>query len=285
MTGPATFRVLTAGRHAAALALVIGLVIVPFSFFALYSVYTVEDGQIEQTFTLGNYLRFFEDAMVLPVFLKSCLLCLEVTLGCILLAFPVAYLIAGLGPRWKAAVVTAVVMPLLLPYVIKLYSVRLILGSKGLLNTGLLALGLIDGPLDVFVFNANAIVLTMIVLLLPYAVLPIALSLERIPQNLFEAAKDLGASAARTFFTVTLPLVLPGVAGAASFVFVLALGDFLTPQMVGGKEGFTFGRMVYSQFGIAFNWPFGAALAVILVVTVMVVMAFGRASAERRARS
>ena len=120
-----------------------------------------------------------------------------------------------------------------------------------------------------FVFNLNAVLLTLTVLLIPFAVLPIFLSLERIPQALRHASADLGASSAQTFWRITLPLSLPGAVSATSFVFVLAIGDFLTPQMVGGQSGFTFGRIVYSQFGTAFNWPFGAALSVILVAVVV----------------
>jgi len=114
------------------------------------------------------------------------------------------------------------------------------------------------------------------VLLIPFAILPIFLSLERIPRSLIEASVDLGASNWQTFWRVVLPMSLPGVMTAASFVFVLAIGDFLTPQMVGGPNGFTFGRIIYSQFGAAFNWPFGAALSVILAIVMTAVIAFGR---------
>ena len=159
-------------------------------------------------------------------------------------------------------------------YVIKIYSIRSILGGKGYLNQLLLASGVIDEPLSFFVFNLNAVFVALTALLIPFAILPIFLSLERIPKNLIEASADLGASGSRTFFKVILPLSFPGVIAAASFVFVLAIGDFLTPQMVGGNSGFTFGRIIYSQFGAAFNWPFGAALSVILVAVVVAATAF-----------
>ena len=121
----------------------------------------------------------------------------------------------------------------------------------------------------------RAVLLTLTALLIPFAVLPIFLSLERIPRNLLEASADLGASNLQTFARVVLPLSLPGTAMAATFVFVLAIGDFLTPQMVGGLSGFTFGRIIYSQFGTAFNWPFGPALSVILAAVVILVIAAG----------
>jgi spermidine/putrescine transport system permease protein len=139
-----------------------------------------------------------------------------------------------------------------------------------------------------FVYNLNAVLLTLTVLLLPFAILPIFLTLERIPRRLLEASYDLGGSGWQTFRLVILPLSLPGVIAAATFVFVLALGDFLTPQMVGGQSGFTFGRIIFSQFGAAFNWPFGAALSAILAVAVMVAIVIGArfgARASTRGRS
>jgi spermidine/putrescine transport system permease protein len=176
-----------------------------------------------------------------------------------------------------------VLVPLLMSYIIKIYAIRSILGGTGFLNRFLLWTGLIDAPLTLFVFNLNAVLLTLTVLLIPFAILPIFLSLERIPRDLIEASSDLGASNLQTFTRIIVPLSMPGIVTAASFVFVLAIGDFLTPQMVGGQSGFTFGRIVYSQFGTAFNWPFGAALATILALVAIAVIAAGsRLEARQR---
>jgi len=166
-------------------------------------------------------------------------------------------------------------VPLLMSYVIKIYAIRSILGQSGFLNTMLVGLGILEKPSSLFVFNMNAILLTLTLLLIPFAILPIFLALERIPQVLLRASADLGASSIQTFMRITLPLSVPGVASATSFVFVLAIGDFLTPQMVGGVNGFTFGRILYSQFGTAFNWPFGAALSVALAVVVIAAILAG----------
>jgi spermidine/putrescine transport system permease protein len=194
---------------------------------------------------------------------------------CVLLAYPVAYYLTTLRGRRRYVLLMLLLVPLLMSYVIKIYAVRSILGGNGLLNRTLMAIGLIDTPSMLFVFNLNAVLLTLTVLLIPFAVLPIFLSLERIPQALRHASADLGASGAQTFWRVTLPLSLPGVVSAMSFVFVLAIGDFLTPQMVGGQSGFTFGRIIYSQFGTAFNWPFGAALSVVLAAVVILAIGIG----------
>jgi spermidine/putrescine transport system permease protein len=214
--------------------------------------------------------RFFSDAAFVPVFLRTCVLCLVVAAICIVFAYPVAYLIASLQGRRKYVMALVFVIPLMMSYIIKIYAIRSILGGNGFLNRILLYLGIIDKPLEFLIFNLQAVALTLAVLLLPFAILPIFVALERIPQNLVDASADLGASSWQTFRNVIWPLSLQGTIVAATFTFVLALGDFVTPQMVGGTRGMTFGRIIYSQFGFAFNWPFGAALSVMLLAVVLV---------------
>ncbi|MDY0870948.1 ABC transporter permease [Dongia rigui] len=253
----------------------LAFILFPLAAFLAYSFFWTEHGTMSYALTLGNYQRFFTDPIFLPVLWQTCVLCLEVAILTILAGYPVAYFLAGLQGRKRYVLLMLMLVPLLMSYVIKIYAIRSILGGNGVLNRTLIWLGLIDEPLTFFVFNLNAVLLTLTVLLIPFAVLPIFLSLERIPRNLIDASADLGASAAQTFLRVILPLSLPGVITALTFVFVLAIGDFLTPQMVGGQSGFTFGRIIYSQFGTAFNWPFGAALSVILAIVVIGAIAVG----------
>jgi spermidine/putrescine transport system permease protein len=251
-------------------------IVAPLLSFLTYSFFWVEGGQMHYDLTWRNYSRFFTDAIFIPVLWQTCLLCLAVAVLAALLGYPVAFRLATLSGRRKYILLMLVLVPLLMSYIIKIYAIRSILGGNGFLNRFLVWANLIDQPLTFFVFNLNAVLLTLTVLLIPFAILPIFLSLERIPKNLIEASTDLGASNWQTFCRIILPLSLPGVVTAASFVFVLAIGDFLTPQMVGGPNGFTFGRIIYSQFGAAFNWPFGAALSVILALVMSVVIALGR---------
>lgn len=260
----------------AAYGLPLFFIVAPLLSFLVYSFFWVEGGQMSYGLTLRNYSRFFTDAIFIPVLWQTCLLCLAVALLSALIGYPVAFRLATLSGRRKYVLLMLVLVPLLMSYIIKIYAIRSILGGNGFLNRFLLWTGLIDQPLTLFVFNLNAVLLTLTVLLIPFAILPIFLSLERIPKSLIEASTDLGASNWQTFCRVILPLSLPGVVTAASFVFVLAIGDFLTPQMVGGPNGFTFGRIIYSQFGAAFNWPFGAALSVILSCVMVAVIAIGR---------
>jgi len=259
----------------AAYGLPIFFILLPLCGFLVYSLFWVEGTVLHYDLTLENYRRFFGDEIYVPVLRRTVVLCLEVAGLCIAFGYPVAYFISGLKGRKKYTLLMLLLVPLLMSYIIKMYAIRSILGGNGFLNRSLIALGLIDQPLTFFVFNLNAVLLTLSVLLLPFAILPIFLSLERIPKNLLEASADLGGSNAQTFFRVILPLSLPGVISAATFVFVLAIGDFLTPQMVGGQSGFTFGRIIYSQFGTAFNWPFGSALSVILAALVIVAIVIG----------
>jgi spermidine/putrescine transport system permease protein len=274
------------GRGIAVLAaygLPVFFILLPLCGFLVYSLFSVEGTTLHYDLTLANYRRFFTDEIYVPVLRQTVILCLEVAALCIAFGYPVAYFLSGLKGRKKFTLLMLLLVPLLLSYIIKMYAIRSILGGNGFLNKTLMALGFIDQPLTVFVFNLNAVLLTLTVLLLPFAILPIFLSLERIPRNLLEASADLGGSNWHTFSRVILPLSLPGVISAATFVFVLAIGDFLTPQMVGGQSGFTFGRIIYSQFGTAFNWPFGSALSVILAAVIIAAIAIGARFGGRRA--
>jgi len=268
-----------------AFALPVIFVLVPLAIFLVYSFFSVDQGTIVYTPTLGNYVRFFTDPIFLPVFWNTIVLCVSVAVICTLLASPAAYFLTTLRGRWRYALLMLLLVPLLMSYVIKIYAIRSILGLNGFLNKALVAVGILQQPSTLFVFNMNAILLTLSLLLIPFAILPIFLSLERIPQTLLRASDDLGASGLQTFLRITLPLSLPGVASAASFVFVLAIGDFLTPQMVGGISGFTFGRILYSQFGTAYNWPFGAALSVALAIVVICAILIGERFGRSRGTS
>ncbi|MET2828132.1 ABC transporter permease [Mesorhizobium shangrilense] len=268
-----------------AFAMPVVFVLVPLVIFLGYSFFSVDQGTIVHTPTLGNYVRFFTDPVFFKVFWNTIVLCLSVAAICILLAYPAAYFLTTLKGRWRYALLMLLLVPLLMSYVIKIYAIRSILGLNGFLNKALVGLGILEQPSTLFVFNMNAILLTLTLLLIPFAILPIFLALERIPQVLLRASDDLGATGLQTFLRITLPLSLPGVASAASFVFVLAIGDFLTPQMVGGISGFTFGRILYSQFGTAYNWPFGAALSVALAAVVIAAILVGERFGRSRGTS
>jgi spermidine/putrescine transport system permease protein len=258
-------------------------ILLPLALFLLQSFFSVENGEIVHRLTLANYVRFFSEATFIPILFYTCLLCLGATLITVVLGYPVALFLASLQGRLKYLLTLIFVIPLLMSYIIKIYAIRSLLGGNGFLNRLLIHFGIIEQPITFLIFNLYAVMLALSLILLPFTMLPIFITLDKIPRHLIDASHDLGATGAQTFRRVILPLSLRGTLVGASFTFVLALGDFVTPQMVGGMNGLTFGRIIYSQFGFAFNWPFGSALSTILLMFVALVMlvasrAFSRGS-------
>lgn len=245
------------------------MILVPLVSFLAYSFLELKDNSLTGHLTLANYAAFFQSGSYLYVFFGTVKLAFVVAAVALFLGYIISYLIWRLDGSTRYLLLLLSALPLVMNYVVKIYAMRSILGFNGFLNSFLMASGIIDAPSKLFIFNQTAVMLAMAVIYLPFGILPIFLALERIPQSLLSAAADLGAKPGQIFLTVILPLSLPGSIAGALFVMVIALGDYLTPQMVGGSEGFTFGRAIWSQFGMAFNWPFGAALAVVLLVTVI----------------
>jgi spermidine/putrescine transport system permease protein len=267
--------------HALNLGLPLLFVVIPILSFVVVSFWTLQDGQILLIPTLANYRAFFTEGSYLPVYLQTVGLSLQVTLVNVALSTAIALFIFRRTPRMRFLILMSFMLPLFMSYIIKVYSIRSILGQRGLLNEAMLGLGLIDQPIEALLFSRTAIFIALAVLYLPYAILPIYLALDRIPANYLAACADLGATPLQTLRDVVLPLGRPGIAAGAVFTFILTFGDFVTPQMVGGTQGFTFGRIVFSQFGLALNWPLGSALAVILLATTLLAVALAGLSLRR----
>ncbi len=183
--------------------------------------------------------------------------------------YPVAYFLSfHAGPR-KEILYQLVVVPLWVSYLVRGYAWKTILGSDGVLNGFLQYLHITHGPVSAILYSPFAVVLMLTHIYTPFVFLPIYASLEHIPRPLVEASQDLGASPGKTFLRVILPLSLPGLLAGATFAFVLSLGDFLAPLLVGGPSGTMIANLVQSLFGAAYDWPLGAAISVsILVITV-----------------
>lgn len=258
-------------------------VLLPTLTFIANSFFKVENGQIVATFTLSNYVTFIQEPEYWLVFVNTLTLCLEVSLICFVFGFPIAWFIWRLPSRFQYPLLFVVILPLFMSYVVKLFAIRSILGLNGFLNQLLVATHLIGHPNMAFLFSRDAIIMTQAVMFLPYMILPAFLSLERIPSSYIQASSDLGAHAGTTFRQVVLPLAMPGIVAGVVFVFIMSLGDYITPQMVGGMMGHTFGRVVWSQFGVTFDWPLGAAFGVILVVVcAALVTAVGLTARQQR---
>jgi spermidine/putrescine transport system permease protein len=268
---------------AAVAALPLLVILVPIAAFLVMSFGHAEKHEIIYDWTLTNYINFFGNWTYLSTFLGTLWLCLEVVLLSLLVGYPMAWYIWRQKSWKRYALLQLAALPLFMSYIVKLYTLRSMLGLNGLVNQGLLALGILEQPSQVFLYNQRAVLITMTVIYLPYVVLPIFLALERIPRSLLQASVDLGANGWDTFRRVVFPLSLPGTIAGALFAFVLALGDFITPQMVGGTTGFTIGRVIFSQFGLAYDWPFGSAMATILfLVALLLIIAAAYAASRRR---
>ena len=242
------------------------------SFFLVIFFFTVEGVEIIHQFSLINYKEFFIDEIYINTFVRTIFLALFVMFCCILLGYPVAYFLARYAGKYKYAILLILIIPLFMSYIIKIYMMRSILGYSGLINKILKMLGIIEKPLEFFLWNQNSVIITLVIILLPLIIIPTFTSLDKIPSNIIEASFDLGCKPFQAFRHVIFPIGFPGLVVGGIFVFILALGDFVTPQLVGGTSGFTYGKIIYSNFGMAFNWPFGTALAsILLFVSVFII--------------
>lgn len=185
---------------------------------------------------------------------------------CVALAYPLAYAIT-LGPlrRRGDLILLLVLVSLFSAYIVRVYAWRTLLGRNGVINSALESLGLINNPLDFLLYSRFAVAVTLINVLVPLAVLPLYSSLAGTDRQLLEAAKTLGASPLQAFWRITLPLSSKGVIAAFALCFIIAAGDYVTPQLVGGTSGQLLGNVIVRRFGLAFDWPLGSALAFVLI--------------------
>ena len=223
---------------------------------------------IIRTFTTENYAAFFEKKIYSLILYRSIRISALVTLLTIVLAYPLAYYIAFHVRKNKMMWIILATIPFWTSYLLRVFAWKVILGYNGVVNSGLISLGVISGPLEFLLYNPTAVVITLAHAWAAVAILPIYVSLEKIDRSLIEAARDLGESAFMTFVRVTLPLSLPGVIAASLLVFIPTVGDYVTPTLVGGTRGIMIGNIIQSMFGKALNWPLGAALSIISMLTV-----------------
>lgn len=249
---------------------VILLIAAPVALTIAYSFWIQEFVFVNKTFTLANYKEIFTDPLYRTLIFRSVKIATLVTIFTVLTAYPIAYFIAFNVKDRKAMWLFLVTIPFWTSYLLRVFSWKIILGHNGVLNSGLLWLGIIDEPMTSLLYNSNAVILTLTHAWAPFAILPIFVSLDKIDRSFLEAAKDLGEGPLRTFMRVTLPLSIPGVIGASLIIFIPTVGDYVTPALVGGSDGTMVANMIQVQFGKANNWPLGAALALSAVVCVTV---------------
>jgi spermidine/putrescine transport system permease protein len=251
----------------------------PLIIIAFYSVLTPGlYGGVEWSFYHWNYGRIFGWAGGLievfePVYLqilgRSLMLALLTVILCLILCYPVAFWIARLPQRARMVFLFLITLPFFASLIVRLYAWLLILKPSGLLGTAFSAIGL-DPP--EILYTQTAVILGMVYIFVPFMFLPLFSAVDNLDRSLVEASSDLGARPWQTFLKVILPQTLPGIAGGSVIVFIPAVGNFIVPDILGGAQGLMIGNMVEQQFLSSRNWPFGSALAMVIMAVVLVVL-------------
>ncbi|MCR6499894.1 ABC transporter permease [Shinella sp. CPCC 101442] len=246
----------------------LALLFLPVLIVIAYSFWTQNYLDIDRTFTLENYRQALTEPIYRDLFIRSLWISLTVSVVTVVFSYPVAWFISFHGGVHKNLWLFLITVPCWTSYLLRVLSWKVILGYGGVMNTGLISMGLIDKPVTSLLYNSNAVVITLVHSWAAFAILPIYVSLQKVDRTLIEAARDLGDSRIKAFFRITLPLSLPGVISAFLIVMIPTVGDYVTPRLVGGKDGVMIATAIQAQFGKAANWPLGAALSVTTMVLV-----------------
>ncbi len=230
-----------------------------------------------------NYQFLFDDELYLVSYLKSVKIAFFSTLLCLLVGYPIAYAIARASQPWRNILLLLIILPFWTSFLLRVYAWMGVLGDHGLINNLLLWVGLIERPLKLL-YTDLAVYLGILYSYLPYMVLPLYASLERLDPDLHEAASDLGAAPLTVFRDITLPLSLPGIIAGSLLVFIPAIGEFVIPSLLGGLDSLMIGRTLYDEFFSNRDWPLAAAVAtVLLLLLVLPIMVFQHYQAKDQA--
>jgi len=228
-------------------------------------------GGVVLGFSVENFARIGESELYIRGTLRSLRIGIVVTAVTLLVAYPVAYYLALVATRWRLVLFVLLIVPWWCSILVKSFAWVAILAEKGVLNRALLQMGLIDHPLKLL-YNEVAVVIGLVHVLVPFMVLPIYATLEKLDRRLMEAAANLGSSPLRVFWEVVLPLSLPGVAAGSLLTFILGFGSYITPALLGSERALMIANLIQSQFMESFDWPFGAALSTVLLVLVLALL-------------
>lgn len=237
-------------------------------------------GGVEWNFYHWNYGRMFGwadgviewyEPIYLKILFRSMMMAVFTVIACLFVVYPVTFWVSRLPERTQLFFMFLITLPFFTSLIIRLYAWLVILKPSGVVNDFLLGIGLIDAPLDML-FTRFAVVLGMVYVMIPFMFLPVYASVERLDRSLTEASGDLGARGWQTFLKVILPQTLPGIAGGSVLVFIPSVGNFIIPDVLGGAKGLMIGNLVEQQFLDARNWPFGAALSMVIMAVVLTVM-------------
>lgn len=214
--------------------------------------------------TSDNYSKLFQTSYF-KIFMRSFYLAGGVTLICLLIGYPFAYLLARTGSRYRSLLLLMVIIPFWTSSLVRTYAIVIILKAKGILNSLFIMLGIIDKPMQLLYSN-TAVLVGLIYALLPFMVLPLYANIEKLDQRLLEAARDLGASKARMFLKIILPLTWSGIIAGSILVFLPGMSLFYIPDLLGGAKSLLVGNLIENQFLGIHDWPTGAALSILLTL-------------------
>ncbi len=250
------------------------LIVISYSFFER-GVY----GGIEYNFNLDNYSRVVEYTY-LKILLNSAKIAFLSATIAILIGYPAAYFIHLSPSKYQMILLFLVMLPFWSNYLIRTYAWMVLLNNQGIINTLLMNAGIITEPINIL-YTQSAVIIGLVYNYLPFVVLTIFSSVSKLDNSLIEASKDLGAKSFSTFFKIILPLTLPGVAAGFVFVFVLSIGNFITPDLLGGGKFLMIGNLIYDQYLSARDWPFGSSLSFVLI-SIMLLLLFAQAYVVRK---
>src|SRR6516164_5176647 len=255
--------------------------LLPYALLFAHSFWLVRDGSLVHEWNLQNYAKLFHNPVYLEVLFRTMRIAASVTLFSLLLGYPLAYFMSFEAGVRKELFYQLVIVPLWVSYLVRGYAWKTILGSDGVLNGFLQYLHLTREPVGFLLYSPFAVVLMLTHIYTPFVFLPIYAALEHLPRQLLEASHDLSASGRTTFLRIILPLSLPGLLAGATFAFVLSLGDFLAPLLVGGSSGTMIANIVQSLFGAAYDWPLGAAISVCILLFTLAILGFSERLEKR----
>ena len=256
----------------AVLAVAVGF-FVPLAVLVVYSFWPTEDGQIVHRWTTENYARFFTEEAYWRMLLRSFWLVSLASALTVLLSFPFAYFVAAkVRPSRRLVWILIAIIPFWTSYLIRVFAWLHMFGDEGLINKALIGIGLVDSPIGFFGFGRPAIVITFVYLLFPLSFLATYIAIERINPAMSDAAADLGARPWRKLVTITLPTARSGIVAGFVFAFIAMMGDYATPQLIGGTSGTLYANLITNQFGYSLQWGFGATLAVLFLVAILLLV-------------
>ena len=252
----------------------LALFVVPIAIMATYSFWSVDDSySLVTTPSFKQYWKIVSTPIYLSTLLSSIWLAFLTTAFSVTIAVPLALAIGRwVHPRWRVLLIVGLILPGWVSLLIRTYSINLVLGESGVLNGLLLRAGLIDAPLAIL-FTPTAVVIGLVYIYLPYTLVPIYASVDRLDPSLLEAAENLGAGPYQRFRRVVLPLIMPGVLAGCIITFIPALGEYLVPNLLGGLAGIMYGNLIATAFQ-SFDWPLGAALSMVLLAIILACLYF-----------